>query len=59
METLYALAGMFPDGDLMDKNNLSGEPTPPEIEGSPVTAIEGFHLFPTIWKSFSMLFSVL
>lgn len=40
VETLYALAGMFPDGDLMDKNNLSGEPTPPEIEGSPVTAIE-------------------
>lgn len=46
VETLYALAGMFPDGDSMDKNKLSGESSevksspPPETVESPVTAIE-------------------
>ncbi|EOY15020.1 Uncharacterized protein TCM_034220 isoform 1 [Theobroma cacao] len=45
-ETLYALAGMFPDSDSMDKNKLSGESievkpsAPPEAVESPVTAIE-------------------
>ncbi|XWS20958.1 hypothetical protein CRYUN_Cryun30bG0014100 [Craigia yunnanensis] len=46
VETLYALAGMFPDGDSMDKNKLSGDSievkssAPPETVESPVTAIE-------------------
>ncbi|XVF63690.1 hypothetical protein PTKIN_Ptkin09bG0107200 [Pterospermum kingtungense] len=46
VETLYALAGMFPDGDLLDKNKLSGESLevkslpPPETVESPVTVIE-------------------
>ncbi|XP_022756621.1 uncharacterized protein LOC111304309 [Durio zibethinus] len=46
VETLYALAGMFPDGESMDKNKLSGESievkssAPPETVESPVSAIE-------------------
>ncbi|XWS24479.1 hypothetical protein CRYUN_Cryun28dG0106200 [Craigia yunnanensis] len=46
VETLYALAGMFPDGNSMNKNKSSGESidvkssAPPETVESPVTAIE-------------------
>ncbi|XP_022769167.1 uncharacterized protein LOC111312805 isoform X2 [Durio zibethinus] len=46
VETLYALAGMFPEGDSMDKNKLSGESmevkssAPLETSESPVTTRE-------------------
>ncbi|KAK8585176.1 hypothetical protein V6N13_139111 [Hibiscus sabdariffa] len=42
VETLYALAGMFPDGDSMDKNKMNGEPLEVKASAAPetVTAIE-------------------
>ncbi|OMO87411.1 hypothetical protein CCACVL1_09054 [Corchorus capsularis] len=46
VETLYALAGMFPDNDTVDKNKLSGESmqvkplSPPEAVESPPSSIE-------------------
>ncbi|KAK8580830.1 hypothetical protein V6N13_143886 [Hibiscus sabdariffa] len=42
VETLYALAGMFPDGDSMDKNKINGEPLEVKASAPPetVTAIE-------------------
>ncbi|GMI91326.1 hypothetical protein like AT1G75730 [Hibiscus trionum] len=42
VETLYALAGMFPDGNSMDKNKMNGEPVEVKPSAPPetVTAIE-------------------